>query len=152
MVTPFMQIDADELVRFKDRMGRVIDNLPKAIGEDVFRVADEYAKELSRSAKSKDLKWKFGRLTKLRAKKINNIKSEIPIPVFGFWLDRMDEHWVHRDQLEFNWAEDHGIVGDFIKVHRRPWIEDGKQTFKTKLPRILRKSKMNAELKKLKKK
>jgi len=152
-VTP----DRKDIVRIRNKLGRFVTNLPRYAKRDSYNIAKSAGKALEFSARSAGIKKWRGLLFNMLNNPARTGESSysIYIPEYGFYLDRMREHYVPRRATmpEFNlwmWAEEKfGGMPPFLRVKPHPWIAEGLRKARLKARSRFREGRTVRETKKL---
>lgn len=128
-----IKVDAKGLIEIHDLLGRFMTKLPKAMSSDVRTVAYDYAFEMATEISVQNLKWKGGLFDSIVVEEKEEGTLEIPVPRYGFYLDKMEPHFVSifsgeiKEWIESERSRIRGGGGPrkkgFIFVRPHPWIE-----------------------------
>lgn len=134
---PVFTVDKIGIVRVRDKLGRFITSLPKEVNKRMDVISRDYERGMKASLRINRIKWR-GKLRKRLVGKAMTGKEgrrsiQISMPLYGFALDAMEEHFVPTDKypldkwMKEKWAKKHPDkkIPPVILVKPHPWLEDG---------------------------
>ena len=136
-----IKADKSDILRIRNKLGQFVTSLPKEAKRDSYNIAKTAGRTLKFSARTAGIrKWKGKLFNALdNPEKTGENSYSIKIPIYGFYLDKMSEHYVPRKPTmpEFSlwmWAEKKlGGMPRILKVHSHPWIENGLRKARVKV-------------------
>jgi hypothetical protein len=158
-------IDKTAIKKLRDRIGRIITNLPKKADVDAHEMAVISGREMKFSAMSAGIMPFEGELFRSLdvPVKNNNADYGIVIPGYGYSLDEMEGHeaplssWPLGDWVKTRKSQNNGklVPGSginygpgWIRVEPHPWIKEGRRNAREKLREMFAHGETMQEIKK----
>ena len=126
MIMPII-INVQGVDKVIDMIGNIRGELPLAANRDAYNVAEMYGKALRDAMIFSGIvpdSWDLFESTK-KVKKTGENRYMIAIPTYGYWLDAMSPHWIHKDQMKGRYNPAKNGDYPFIYVKPHPFIELG---------------------------